>query len=123
MEHRMDQMYEEMKEESETDFLESYRPQRPGCRPVDLSSQTEEIMYRTRLAIGELVTCWDNDGLAIDEVAEIKKVHLLLDIWYETSPLECAWEEWRKADRKYQAKRHALMIAAEIEKEDEELEF
>jgi hypothetical protein len=116
MEERMLSMYADMDDETEEEFMANYPPQRPGCQPVDLSSQTEEIMYRTRLAIGELIECWDNDGLAIDEVAEIRKMRLLLDIWYESSPLECAWQEYRKADLKYQAKK-----LAEIEKE--ELEF
>jgi hypothetical protein len=123
MEERMLSMYAEMdkKQETEEEFMANHPPTRPVRSQVDLQALTLSIMYRCRMAIGELIACWDMEEEIIrdlDEVVEIRKLLLLLDIWYESSPEGVAWQAWRQDEEKYHAQK-----MADIAKEDEELEF
>ena len=126
MEHRMEAWYEELSEmeETEEEFMSNYPPVRPApTSQIDLSDQAEEIMYRCRLAIGELVTCWDmeyEDTTAAAE--EIRLVGMLLEVWYETSPEGVAWQDWRRDEERFHAHKMAERAKAKAE-EEEGLEF
>ena len=125
MEERMLSMYAEMSnDETEEEFMSNYYPPiQPERSKINLSDQAEQILYRCRIAIQNLIHIWDMEEEIIrdlDEVVEIRTVASLLDVWYETSPEGVAWSAWRRDEERYHAHKMAERAKA---KADEELEF